>query len=57
MKAKTIEKEFLSIQETCKLLGISRRTVYRMFDRGEIKKGKAGTRTLIKRSEIDKLFT
>ncbi len=57
MKAKTIEKEFLSIEEASKLLGISRRTVYRMFDRGELKKGKAGTRSIIRRSEIDKLFT
>jgi excisionase family DNA binding protein len=57
MKAKTIEKEFLSIKETCQLLGISRRTVYRMFDRGELKAGKAGTRRIIRRTEIDKLFT
>jgi excisionase family DNA binding protein len=56
MKEKNIEKEILSVKETCTLLGISRRTVYRMFDRGELKKGKAGTRTLIKRSEVDKLF-
>jgi excisionase family DNA binding protein len=57
MKAKTIEKEFLSIDEITKLLGISRRTVHRMISRGELKAGKAGTRTIIKRAEIDKLFT
>jgi excisionase family DNA binding protein len=60
IKAQPIEelkaKEFLSIDETCKLLGISRRTLYRMFDREELKFGKAGARTLIKRSELDKLF-
>jgi excisionase family DNA binding protein len=60
VKAKPIEdlkaKEFLSILETCKVLGISRRTIYRMFKRGEIKTGKAGTRSIIKRSELDKLF-
>ncbi len=60
IKTKPIEdlkaKEFLSVFETCKVLGISRRTIYRMFDRGELKAGKAGTRTIIKRSEIDKLF-
>ena len=49
-------KPFLSINETCKLLGISRRTIYRMLERGEIKAGKAGKRTLIQRSVIDNLF-
>lgn len=60
IKSRPIEeikaKEFLSIKDTCKLLGISRRTVYRMFYRGEIQAGKAGKRTLIKRSSIDRLF-
>lgn len=60
IKAKPIEdlkrKEFLSIAETCVVLGISRRTVYRMLERSEIKKGKAGKRTIIKRSELEKLF-
>ena len=49
-------KPFLSIVETCTLLGISRRTVYRMMDRGELNAGKAGKRTIIQRSEIDNLF-
>jgi excisionase family DNA binding protein len=49
-------KEFLSIAEAGKLLGISKRTLYRMIARNELKIGKAGNRTIIKRSEIDKLF-
>jgi excisionase family DNA binding protein len=49
-------KEFLSISDTCKLLGISRRTVYRLIERNTILAGKAGRRTLIPRSEINKLF-
>jgi len=49
-------KPFLSIAETCTLLGISRRTVYRMMDRGELNTGKAGKRTIIQRSAIDNLF-
>ena len=49
-------KPFLSIAETCTLLGISRRTVYRMMDRGELNTGKAGKRTIIQRAAIDKLF-
>jgi excisionase family DNA binding protein len=50
------EKPFLSIAETCKLIGISRRTVYRMLERGELIVGKAGKRTIIRRSDLDKLF-
>lgn len=50
------EKDFLSIIEVCNLLGISKRTIYRMISRNEIKVGKAGNRTLIKRTEIEKLF-
>ena len=49
-------KEFLSIAETCKLMGISRRTVYRMIERGELITGKAGRRTILRRSDLDKLF-
>ncbi len=58
--AKPIEdiksKAFLSINEACLIMGISRRTIYRMLERGELHAGKAGARTLIQRSEIDKLF-
>ena len=50
------EKPFLSISETCKLIGISRRTVYRMLERGELIAGKAGKRTILRRSDLDKLF-
>jgi excisionase family DNA binding protein len=49
-------KEFLSIAEASSLLGISRRTVFRMIERGELKIGKAGRRTIIKKAEIDNLF-
>lgn len=49
-------KAFLSIAETCKLIGISRRTVYRMIERGELITGKAGKRTIIRRSDIEQLL-
>jgi excisionase family DNA binding protein len=49
-------KPFLSIGEACVLLGISRRTIYRMLERGEIIAGKAGNRTIFRRSDFDKLF-
>ena len=31
-------KEFLSINEVCQLVGISRRTVYRLIEQGDLKK-------------------
>ena len=53
IKNKPIEplkaKEFLSINEVCQLVGISRRTVYRLIEQGDLKKIKVGSRTLIKR--------
>lgn len=49
-------KEFLSINEVCQLIGISRRTVYRMIERGELNKTKIGTRSIFKRSDLDNLF-
>ncbi|MEX0966740.1 MAG: helix-turn-helix domain-containing protein [Bacteroidia bacterium] len=50
------QKAFLSIAETCKLLGTSRMTLYRQIKTGNIKAGKVGRRTIIKRSSIEKLF-
>jgi excisionase family DNA binding protein len=50
------DKDILSISETCKLLGASRMTLYRQIKKGTIKAVKFGNRTIIKRSEIDKLF-
>ena len=49
-------KEFLSIKEAYTLLGISERTFYRMIKNETIASTKLGSRTIIKRSEIDKLF-
>ena len=49
-------REFLSITETCKLVGVSRRTIYRCIERGDLQVCKLGKRTIIRRSEIDKIF-
>jgi len=51
------DKHFLSISEVCSLLGASRMTLYRQIKKGNITVAKLGGRTIIKRSEIDKLFT
>jgi excisionase family DNA binding protein len=51
-------KEFLTVGEMAKLLTCSRRTAYRLIEQGSIKAvNLAQRKTLIKRSEIDKLFS
>jgi len=50
------QKDFLSIKEAYSLLGISERTFYRLMKQGKIKTAKLGSRTIIRRTEIDKLF-
>lgn len=49
-------KPFLNIDEACTLLGISRRSIYRLLECGKMKAGKVGKRTILPRAEIDKLF-
>lgn len=50
------EQDFLNIQETCELLGISRMTLYRMIRDNRIQATKIGRRTIIARKNIDHLF-
>jgi len=50
------QKDYLSIDEAAALLGVSRRTLYRIIDRGEISIKKLGRRTIVKRAEIDTFF-
>lgn len=49
-------KVFLSIDETATLLGASRRTIQRLISKGSLKVGKVGSRSIIQRTEIDKMF-
>jgi excisionase family DNA binding protein len=49
-------KEFLSIVETAVLTGVSVRTVQRLIERGSLKVGKLGTRTIIHKKQLEKLF-
>jgi len=48
-------KDFLSIAETCGLLGISQRTIFRLLRAGKIPSAKLGRRTIIKRNSLEKL--
>jgi excisionase family DNA binding protein len=49
------KKEYLNVKEVCELFGISRRTIYRLFESGEIEKIKIRSRTIVKRSDLNKL--
>lgn len=60
IKNKPIEdlktQEFLTVDETARLVRISRRTLYRLIERRELHTTKLGRRTVIRRVDIDKLF-
>jgi len=50
------KKEFLSVKETCILIGISERTLYRMMNDSKIKYAKMNSRIIFRRLDIDNLF-
>lgn len=58
--AKPIEeikaREFLSISDVSNLIGISKRTVYRLIEKGELKYSKVGSRTIIKRTSLNRMI-
>ncbi len=60
IKAKPITdikaKEYLSITETCTLVGVSRWTIWRCIQQGELRFVKLGRRVIIRRVDIERLF-
>jgi excisionase family DNA binding protein len=48
-------KDFLSVADTCKLLGLSERTVFRLLKSKTIPSSKFGRRIIIKRADHRKL--
>lgn len=49
-------EEYLSTEEACAILGVSRRTLERYADTGRIKKYRRGLRNVVyKRPEVEKL--
>lgn len=49
-------REFLSISETASLLGTSKRTIERLIEKKRLPVAKIGSRTIIKRTNINQLF-
>lgn len=50
------KREFLSITQAGLLFGISRRTIYRLIDRGELNIAKYGTRSVIRKCDMENFF-
>lgn len=50
-------KEFLSIADACLLLGISRQTIWRAMKAGRIEPLKLRGRRVLRRGDIDRLFS
>lgn len=55
-RTETTSKDYLSILEACALLSVSRTTLWRLIKKEEIKITKIGSRTIVSRQSIDKLF-
>lgn len=49
-------KEYLSISETCALVGVSRWTIWRCINQGDLQAVKLGRRVIIRKADIEKLF-
>lgn len=49
-------REFLNITQASRLIGISRRTIYRLIDRGELIIGKYGTRSVLRKCDLESFF-
>lgn len=50
-------KDFISVNQASLLFGISRSTIYRIISRGELDIAKFGTRTIIRRCDMDNFFS
>lgn len=49
-------REFLNITQAGLLFGISRRTIYRLINRGEVNIAKFGKRSVLKRCDLESFF-
>lgn len=43
----------VTIPQACKITGLGRSTIYRLFEEGKLQRLKAGTRTLIKMDDLE----
>lgn len=52
-----VEKLLLTIPETAEVLRVHKATVYRLFDRGELRWVNVGSRRLVTRAEVDRFVS
>jgi excisionase family DNA binding protein len=50
------EKRAFTISEATQYLGLGRSSIYRALERGELRRRKAGRRTLILREDLDRFL-
>ena len=50
-------KEYLSIQETCQLIGVSRTTLWRLIKNQKLLAANTGNRVIIRRLDLERLFS
>lgn len=50
-------RDFISVKQASLLYGISKRTIYRIISRGELDVAKFGTRTVIRKYDMDGFFS
>lgn len=55
MKGNAMERLFMSVNETCDMLGISRTTIYRLISTGRLETVRIGRRRLVRLSSIEEL--
>ncbi len=50
-------RDYLSVDDTCRLLNVSRSTIWRLAKTGVLKTAKLGSRVIIRKSDLNKLFS
>jgi excisionase family DNA binding protein len=52
----TVERQGYNVSESARIVGVGRTTMHKMIREGRIRPVKIGTRTVIPKSEIDRLL-
>ncbi len=53
----TVERQGYNVSESARIVGVGRTTMHKMIREGRIRPVKIGARTVIPRSEIDRLLS
>lgn len=53
---RTVERQGYNVSEAARIVGVGRTTMHKMLNQGHIRRVKIGARTIIPKSEIDRLL-